>query len=110
MVISSSRDSLSHIRLLDQMVGEFPSDRWLVIENYLSTHSSGKTMLALAGRLEVPLQFIPRYACWLYLIEPWWIIFHKDRRFHILHCNGGGLCAYSHTNDVNEASKCILPS
>ena len=72
MVLSPSRDSASHIQLLEHVVTEFPADRWLIIEDNLSIHTSRQTRLALAAWPEVRIQFIPKYACWLNLIEPWW--------------------------------------
>jgi transposase len=44
----------------------------LIIEDNLSTHTSRQTRLALAAWPEIRVQFIPKYACWLNLIEPWW--------------------------------------
>jgi hypothetical protein len=49
----------------------FPADRWLIIEDNLSIQVSWATKLALAAWSEMQLQFIPKYACWLNLIEPW---------------------------------------
>lgn len=72
IVLSPSRDSASHIQLLEKMVTEFPSERWLVIEDNLSTHHSRETQLALTAWPEIQVQFTPKYACWLNLIEPWW--------------------------------------
>ena len=54
------------------MVTEFPADRRLVITDDLSTHHSRETQLALTAWPEIQTQFIPKYACWLNLIEPWW--------------------------------------
>jgi len=50
----------------------FPADRWLIIEDNLSIHISRQVKLALSAWPEMQLQFIPKYACWLNLIEPWW--------------------------------------
>lgn len=72
MVITGRRDSKSHIALLENMVKAFPSDRWLVVEDNLSTHHSRETKVALLAWPEIQLQFIPKYASWLNLIEPWW--------------------------------------
>lgn len=87
-VLSPRRDSASHIQLLEQIVTEFPADRWLIIEDNLSTHTSRQTQLALAAWPEVHVQFIPKYACWLNLIEPWWkqlrSLALKGRRFETL--------------------------
>lgn len=72
MILSPNRDSASHILLIEKLMTEFPSDRWLIIEDNLSTHTSRQTRLALAAYQEIQIQFIPKYACWLNLIEPWW--------------------------------------
>jgi transposase len=71
MILSPSRDSASHIQLLEKIMTEFPAERWLIIEDNLSSHKSRQTQLALAAWPEVQIQFIPKYACWLNLIEPW---------------------------------------
>jgi transposase len=88
VVLSPRRDSASHIQLLEKIVTEFPADRWLIIEDNLSIHNSRQTQLALAAWPEVQVQFIPKYACWLNLIEPWWkqlrSLALKGRRFEIL--------------------------
>ena len=88
MVLSPSRDSASHIQLLEHIAVEFPADRWLIIEDNLSIHTSRQTRLALAAWPEVQVQFIPKYACWLNLIEPWWkqlrSLALKGRRFETL--------------------------
>ncbi len=72
IVISESRDSASHIALLQKIIEKFPSDKWLLIEDNLSTHHSRDVKTALLAWLNVGVQFIPKYACWLNLIEPWW--------------------------------------
>lgn len=72
IVISPGRDSASHIQLLEKMIRAFPADRWLIIEDNLTIHTSRQVKLALAAWPEIQLQFIPKYACWLNLIEPWW--------------------------------------
>lgn len=72
LVFSAARDSASHIQLLEHMMIHFPADRWLIIEDNLSTHTSREVQLALLTRPEIQLHFIPKYACWLNLIEPWW--------------------------------------
>lgn len=72
ILISPGRDSASHIQLVEKMITVFPADQWLLIEDNLSTHVSHQTKLALAAWPEIRIQFIPKYACWLNLIEPWW--------------------------------------
>ncbi len=85
VVFSSARDSLSHIRLVEQMMMQFPAERWLIIEDNLSIHTSRQVKLALLAWPEVQVQVIPKYACWLNLIEPWWkqlrSLALKGRRF-----------------------------
>ena len=85
MVLSPSRDSASHIQLLEQVIEVFPSDRWLIIEDNLITHKSRDVKTALLAWPEIQIQFIPKYACWLNLIEPWWkqlrSLALKGRRF-----------------------------
>jgi len=71
-LLSPRRDSASHIQLLEKIMIAFPADRWLIIEDNLSIHVSRHTRLALAAWPDLQLQFIPKYACWLNLIEPWW--------------------------------------
>lgn len=87
-VLSPRRDSASHIQLLEKIVTVFPSKRWLLIEDNLSTHHSRETRLALTAWPEIQVQFTPTYACWLNLIEPWWKqlkgLALKGRRFEDL--------------------------
>lgn len=89
ILMSPGRDSASHIQLLEQVIDQFPSDRWLLIEDNLSIHKSRQTRLALAAWPEMRIQFIPKYACWLNLIEPWWkqlrSLALKGRRFETTH-------------------------
>ena len=87
-LLSPGRDSASHIRLLEKIMIAFPADHWLIIEDNLSIHVSKHTKLALTAWPEMQLQFIPKYACWLNLIEPWWkqlrSLALKGRRFETL--------------------------
>jgi transposase len=88
ILMSPGRDSASHIQLLEAMITRFPSDRWLIIEDNLSIHRSRQVTLALAAWPDIQVQFIPKYACWLNLIEPWWkqlrSLALKGRRFESL--------------------------
>ena len=85
ILTSPRRDSASHIQLLERVIHEFPADRWIIIEDNLSIHISRQTRLALTAWPEIRVQFIPKYACWLNLIEPWWkqlrSLALKGRRF-----------------------------
>jgi len=85
IILSDRRDSASHIHLLEQVIAEFPADRLLIVEDNLSTHHSRQTQLALLAWPDIQVLFIPTYACWLNLIEPWWkqlkSLALKGRRF-----------------------------
>jgi transposase len=84
-LLSPSRDGASHLQLLEKIMGIFPAKNWLIIEDNLSTHLSKDTQVALVAWPEIQLLFIPKYACWLNLIEPWWkqlrSLALKGRRF-----------------------------
>lgn len=85
LVVSPARDSASHIKLLEQVVTKFPADRWIIIEDNLSIHTSREVQMALLSWPEIEICFIPKYSCWLNLIEPWWkqirSLALKGRRF-----------------------------
>ncbi len=88
IVISERRDSAGHIALIEKVIEKFPSDKWLLIENNLSIHHSRNVKTALLAWPGIRVQFIPKYACWLNLIEPWWqqlkSLVLKGRRFETL--------------------------
>ena len=88
LVFSGRRDSASHLQLLEQIVTQFPAERWLIIEDNLSIHTSRQVQMGLLAWPELQVQFIPKYACWLNLIEPWWkqlrSLALKGRRFETL--------------------------
>jgi transposase len=88
ILLSPGRDGASHIQLLERVLRDFPAEHWLIIEDNLSIHRSREVQLALAAWPEVQIQFLPKYACWLNLIEPWWKQFRslalKGRRFETL--------------------------
>jgi transposase len=71
-LLSPRRDGATHIQLLEQMITTYPADRWLVIEDNLSIHKSRDVKTALLAWPEIQIQFLPKYAAWLNLIEPWW--------------------------------------
>lgn len=88
ILTSPGRDSTSHICLVEMVMCHFPADRWLLIEDNLSIHTSRQARLALAAWPEIQVLFLPKYACWLNLIEPWWkqlkSLALKGRRFETL--------------------------
>lgn len=87
-ILSDRRDSVSHIQLLEKVIATFPADKLLLIEDNLSTHVSRDTKIALAAWPEIQVLLLPKYACWLNLIEPWWkqlrSLALKGRRFENL--------------------------
>jgi transposase len=70
---------------MEQVLQTYPAREWVLITDNLSTHHSWETQTALLAWPEVELRFIPTYACWLNLIEPWWkqlrSLALKGRRF-----------------------------
>jgi transposase len=82
---SPRRDSASFMQLLEQGLETSPAREWGLIADNLSTHLSRETQTALIAWPEVAMLFIPKYACWLNLIEPWWkqlrSLALKGRRF-----------------------------
>lgn len=60
MLTSPSRDSASHLQWLEQIMDEFPADRWILIEDNLSIHTGRHPRLALAAWPEIQIQFIPK--------------------------------------------------
>jgi transposase len=85
ILLSPRRDGASHIQLLEQMITTFPADEWIVIEDNLSIHKSQDVRTALLAWPEIQILYLPTYACWLNLIEPWWkqlrSLALKGRRF-----------------------------
>lgn len=96
IVLSPRRDSASHLQLLEEVIVHFPSDRWLLVEDNLSIHRSRDVQTALLAWPEIQVQFIPKYACWLNLIEPWWkqlkSLALKGRRFETTDELADALC------------------
>jgi transposase len=82
---SPRRDSASFIPLLERVLETYPAREWVLIADNLSTHISRETQTALIAWPEVAMLLIPKYACWLNLIEPWWkqlrSLALKGRRF-----------------------------
>jgi hypothetical protein len=58
LVCSDRRDGASHIRLLEQMITAFPAERWLIIEDNLSTHHCRDVKTALLAWPEIQIQFL----------------------------------------------------
>ncbi len=69
---SPRRDSASFIQLLERVLQPYPAREWALITDHLTTQISCDTRTALLAWPEVQLWLLPKYACWLNLIEPWW--------------------------------------
>jgi transposase len=85
LLLSPKRDGASHLQLLEQMIKAFPAHQWVIIEDNLTIHHSRDVQTALLAWPEIQIQFTPKYAPWLNLIEPWWkqlkALALKGRRF-----------------------------
>jgi transposase len=85
---SPRRDSASFIQLLELVLQTYPAREWVLITDNLTTHISRDTQTALLAWPEVQLLLLPKYACWLNLIEPWWkqlrSLALKGRRFECM--------------------------
>jgi hypothetical protein len=66
------RDRASFMQLLEQVPQSYPAREWVLIMDNLSTHVSREAQTALIAWPEVTVLLLPKYACWLNLIEPWW--------------------------------------
>jgi transposase len=64
-------ETCGHIQLIEQVVQQYRSDRWILIEDNLSIHTRKQTRLALTAWPGIQVQLLPKYAPWLNLIEPW---------------------------------------
>ena len=53
IVISLRRDTASHIQLIEKVIKKFPCEKWLLIEDNLSTHHSRDVKTALLAWPEV---------------------------------------------------------
>ncbi len=71
-ILSDQREAACHIRLMEQVLTVSPADRWLLMEDNLSTHHSRDVQTALLAWPEIQIQFLPKYASRLNLVEPWW--------------------------------------
>jgi hypothetical protein len=49
ILMSPGRDDVSHIQLLKKAFVEFPTERWLIIEDNLRIHYSRQVNLALTA-------------------------------------------------------------
>jgi transposase len=66
------RDRASFIQLLELVLQASPARPWVLLSDTLTTHLSRETQPAVVAWPEVQLWLLPKYACWLNLIEPWW--------------------------------------
>ena len=66
------RDSTSSIQLLELVLQTSPAQEGVLIADSLTTHVSRETQTAWLAWPEVTLLCIPKDACWLNPIAPWW--------------------------------------
>jgi DDE superfamily endonuclease len=66
------RESASCVPLLELVLQTYPAQAWILITHHLSTHLARETQAALLAWPEMQLLLLPKYTCWLNLIEPWW--------------------------------------
>jgi hypothetical protein len=59
LVFSDRWDSASHLKLMEQIVTQFPAERWLIIEDNLSIHTSRQVQIALLAWPELQVQSSP---------------------------------------------------
>jgi hypothetical protein len=57
---------------LELVLQTYPAQQWMLIADNLTTHVSRETPAALLAWPEVRLLLLPKYACRLNRIEPWW--------------------------------------
>lgn len=101
LVWTERRDGASRLQLLEQMIDRFPSARWLVIEDNLSTHTSRDVRLALLAWPEIQVLFLHKYASRMNPIEPWW------KQLKSLALTGH---RFDTANEIQEAIKLALAS
>ena len=80
------RDSNSWVDFLERVRKHWPHDALFLIQDNLSTHRTADVLLSSSRFPEVEFVFLPTYAPYLNLIEPWWKILTslalKGRRFN----------------------------
>jgi hypothetical protein len=62
--------------LLEQGLATDPAREWGLSADQLSPPISPETPTAVIAWPEAAMLFLPKYACWVHLLEPWW----KQRR------------------------------
>jgi transposase len=72
ILYSPRRDSASFVQLLELVLQMYAARQWVLISDNLTIQLSCETQTALLAWPEVQLLWLPKYACWLNPIEPWW--------------------------------------
>lgn len=70
--LGAKRDSANHLCLLERVREQFPAPRYILIMDNLSIHHSKAVEEAVARYGDMQVLYLPKGACWLNLIEPWW--------------------------------------
>lgn len=73
-----SRNTTGFLKLLDAIDAAHPEGELYLINDNLSSHSSGPIREWLADHPRVHQMPLPTGACWLNLIEGWWRLFRRD--------------------------------
>jgi len=75
MIIRHTRGKVTWVAMecptrdeFEQVMTQFPAQRWLIIEDNLSIHTSRAVQMVLLAWPELQVQFLPKYACWLNLM------------------------------------------
>lgn len=70
--IHLQRDSACFVTFLDAVEEQWPDGEIVLILDNLSTHRTQDVLLWTHAHPRVRFLFLPTYAPWLNLIEPWW--------------------------------------
>jgi hypothetical protein len=73
-----SRNTAGFLTLLEAIDAANPDGELYLINDNLSSHSSGPIQEWLADHPRVHQEPLPTGACWLNLIEGWWRLFRRD--------------------------------
>jgi hypothetical protein len=73
-----SRNTAGFLKLLDAINTAYPDGALYLINDNLSSHSSGPIREWLAAHPRVHQEPVPTGACWLNLIEGWWRLFRQN--------------------------------
>ncbi|WP_217218470.1 IS630 family transposase [Deinococcus peraridilitoris] len=73
-----SRNTVGYVKLLEAVERDNPEGDILVVSDNLASHKSAPVQAWLETHPRVRHVFIPKGACWLNLIEPWWRLLRRE--------------------------------